>query len=61
MEHQLIKVQGIPGHYNERDQDQQWSQLFDANQSRQAFSVIESRFGGFAVTGLILNSTTVVL
>lgn len=55
---QIGKIQGLPGQYTDRDQDQRWNQFFDANQSRQALSVIESRFGGFAVTGLILNSTT---
>jgi len=51
-------VEGFSGSYSERATDQHWNQLFDSSQARQAFSISESRFGGFVVTGHTIQSNS---
>ena len=53
-----IMVNALPEAYSPRENDQQWSQLFDHEQSRQPLSIIESRQGGFVVVGHTIQGTT---
>ncbi len=49
-------IQALPGSFQQRENDQYWSQTFDDNQSRHAYSLIESHLGGFIVTGYSVQS-----
>lgn len=51
-------VGALPEGYSPRENDQQWSQFFDHEQSRQAHFIIESRSGGFVVTGHTIQSNS---
>ncbi|MHA2405456.1 MAG: hypothetical protein ACXACH_01740 [Candidatus Hermodarchaeia archaeon] len=52
------RVNALPEAYSPRENDQQWSQFFDHEQSRQPLSIIESHQGGFVVAGHTIHGTS---
>ncbi len=50
-------IQTLSGIYLKRENDQIWNQFFNSHESREAHSIIESRLGGFVVTGYKIEST----